>query len=408
MPILFQINCCNNVYSTGKIAAAIGDIAVKNGWKSYIAYPYDYKESLSEPIVIGNWADWCLNGLEQRFFDNTGFGIGSFFPTKSLIRKIEEIRPDVIHLHVLLGYYLNFKVLFEYLAKLNIPIVWTLHSCWELTGHCTHFDYEGCYRWKTECHDCPLKKEYPQSYFFDRSRKNYRQKKELFTALKNLHLVAVSKWLRDVVSESFLKDKPIDIIYNGVDLKSFYPSDETESLKEKYQLKGKFVALGVSSGWLPKKGLYDYYKLASSLPSDIVIVMIGMTDKQIKTLPNNIIGIRRTTDIAELRDYYSLADVVLNLSYEETFGLTTVEGLACGTPSIVYDRTASPELINDETGFVVHAGNIEGVVNCIKVVKEKGKNYYSRACRMRAEKYFDKDKNFFKYMSLYKNLLDKI
>lgn len=407
MPILLQINCCNNVYSTGKIVGDIGGLVVKKGWKSYIAYQRDYKESLSEPIVIGNMVDWCLNGLEQRIFDNTGFGIGSFFSTKKLIKKIEEIKPDIIHLHVLVGYYLHFKLLFRYLSKLDIPVVWTLHSCWEMTGHCTHFDYEGCYRWKTECHDCPLKKDYPQSFLFDRSRKNYRQKKELFTSLKNLHLVAVSKWLGGVVSESFFKEKPIHIIFNGIDLKSFRPLENVASLKQQYHLEGKFVALGVSSSWQPKKGQYDYYLLAEKLPSDYVIVMIGLSEKQIKELPKNIIGVKKTTSVEELRNYYCLSDVVLNLSYEETFGLTTVEGMACGTPSIVYDRTASPELVTHETGFVVKAGDIDGILRCINIIKEKGKSSYEAACRNRAVYYYDKDKNFQLYLDLYDNLLNK-
>lgn len=405
MPTVLQINVCNNVYSSGKIAGAIGDLAVKRGWDSYIAYQREYKESLSTPIVIGNWADWCLNGLGQRLFDNTGFGLGSYLSTKRLIKKIDEIKPDLIHLHVIVGYYLHFKLLFEYLATLDIPIVWTLHSCWELTGHCTHFDYEGCDRWKTECHDCPLKKEYPQSYFLDRSRKNYLQKKQLFTSPKDLHLVVVSQWLGKIVSESFLKDKPLDVIYNGIDLQAFSPSEDVGMLKKKYHMEGKFVALGVSSSWLPKKGLYDYYKLADILPPDTIIVMIGLSDRQIKSLPKNIIGIRKTTDIAELRDYYSLADVVLNLSYEETFGLTTVEGMACGTPSIVYDRTASPELVEEDTGFVVKAGDIISIFNRMNEIKRKGKVNYKGACRRRAEQCFDKDKNFQLYMDLYEKLV---
>lgn len=406
MPTLLQINVCNNVYSTGKIVGAIGDLVVQKGWDSYIAYQADYKKSLSTPIRIGCFADWCLNGLEQRVFDDTGFGLGSYFPTKSLVKKIKIIQPDIIHLHVIVGYYLQFRVLFEYLSKLDIPIVWTLHSCWEITGHCTHFDYEGCYKWKTGCYHCPLKKEYPQSYLFDRSRKNYIQKKSLFSSLMNVHFVAVSKWLESVVSESFLKTKPIHVIYNGVDLKAFYPSVHRESLKSMHGFNGRFVAIGVASTWLPKKGYNDYFQLAKRLPSDYIIVMIGLSETQIRTLPNNIVGIKRTTNIEELREYYDLADVVLNLSYEESFGLTTVEGMACGTPSIVYNRTASPELVSEGTGFIVEAGDINGVIECMKFIKDKGKNSYVRPCRERAELLFDKDKNFMQYLSLYDNLIN--
>ena len=406
MATIIQINVCNNIYSTGKIAGAIGDLIVKRGWKSYIAYQRAYKESLSEPIKIGCWIDTIVNAIEQRLFDNTGFGIGSYFSTKQLVRRLKEINPDIIHLHVIHGYYLQYNVLFKYLATLDIPIVWTLHSCWEVTGHCTHFDYEGCERWKTECYSCPLKREYPQSYLLDRSKKNYHRKKELFNSLKNLYVVTVSKWLNDVVSESFFKAKPRRVIYNGIDLQTFRPSKDFEILKIKKGLEGKFVAIGVASSWLPKKGLCDYFKLEKMIPNDFSLVLIGLSDKQIKCLPSGIIGIRKTKNIEELRDWYVLSDVVLNLSYEETFGLTTVEGMACGTPSIVYDRTASPELVSEDTGYVVKAGDVANVLDCMLKIKEKGKISFVKHCRNRAELYFDKDKNFQEYMRLYDRLLN--
>ena len=406
MSKILQINVCNNVYSSGKIVGAIGDLIVQRGWESYIAYQRDYKVSLSKSIKIGSWVDWCIHGLEQRIFDNTGLGLGSYFPTKRLIKKIEEIKPDLIHLHVLVGYYINLKVLFGYLSKLDIPIVWTLHSCWEITGHCTHFDYERCDRWKTGCYSCPLKKEYPQSFIFDRSKKNYLQKSELFNSLKDVHLVAVSEWLGHVVRESFLKEKPLEVIYNGVDISTFTPSSNIQDIKSRYNLNNKFVAIGVASSWMPKKGIKDYFEIAERMPSDWAVIMVGLTDKQIKLLPSHIIGIRKTTNANELRDLYAMADVVLNLSYEESFGLTTVEGFACGTPSIVYDRTASPELVSEETGFVVKAGDITEVLRCMRIIQKKGKISYSKSCRERAETLFDKNKNFLSYMELYDRLLN--
>lgn len=404
---ILQINVCNNVYSTGKIVSAIGDLVIEKGWDSYIAYARGYKESLSVPIKVGNWLDWCLNGIEQRIFDNTGFGVSSYLSTKKLVKQIENINPDIIHIHVIVGYYLHYKVLFDFLSNTNVPIIWTLHSCWEITGHCTHFSYEGCSKWKTECFNCPLKKEYPSSFIFDRSRKNYKLKKNLFNSLNKLHIVAVSKWLGDVVSDSFLKNKPLHIIYNGIDLNSFYPSDNIAELKNKYNLNGKFVAIGVASTWLPKKGIYDYYTLSKMMSEEIVIIMIGLSDKQIKNLPNNIIGVKKTESIDELREYYTLADVVLNLSYEETFGLTTVEGFACGTPSIVYNCTASPELVTPETGFVVEPGDLESVVKNMRTIQINGKGTYSLACRRRAEEKFNKDTNFKQYIDLYNEMLKK-
>lgn len=405
MPKLFQINVCNNCYSSGKIVSAIGELAIANGWNSYIAYSRDYSPNLNTSIKIGNKLDVCLNALEQRLFDNTGFGIGSYFSTKQLVKELKKIQPDIIHLHVIVGYYLNFRVLFNYLSTLDIPIVWTLHSCWEITGHCTHFDYEGCERWITGCYKCPLKREYPQSFFIDNSRHNYTNKKNYFTKAKKMHLVAVSKWLSGVVSKSFLGDKPIEVIYNGVDTNLFKPSQDTSYLRKTYNLEEQFVAVALASTWLPKKGIPDYYKLADILPHNYSLVMIGFPKDEIEKLPHNIIGVPRTTDINELRDFYSMADVVLNLSYEESFGLTTVEGFACGTPAIVYDKTASPELVTEDTGFVVKAGDIIGVLESMKLIQQKGKESYTKACRERAMTVFDKDKNFKMYIELYNKLL---
>lgn len=404
---LLQINVCNNIYSTGKIASSIGELAIDNGWDSYIAYGRSIKPSKNIPIKIGSKFDILLHAFEQRLLDNTGLGLGGVRATRNLIKEIERISPDIIHLHVLLGYYINFKILFEYLATIDTPVVWTLHSCWELTGHCTHFDYIGCERWKTECNNCPLKKEYPQSFFADRSSTNYRQKKQLFNSLKNLHLVAVSGWLGEQVSMSYLKSKPISIIYNGIDLNKFYPSNNANLLKKKYALDGCFVGVGVASAWTPKKGVDDYYELSKILPEGYRIIMIGLTKNQIADLPSKIIGIEKLTDISEMRNAYSMADVVLNLSYEESFGLTTVEGFACGTPSIVYDRTASPELVSENTGYVVKAGDVKGVCQKMMEINNKGKASYSKACINRAKEFFDKDKNYMKYIELYDNLLIK-
>lgn len=408
MATLLQINCCNNVYSTGKIVSAIGEMAILNGWNSYIAYPKDYAHSANTPLQFGNLLDWYFHGFEQRIFDNTCLGLGSYISTVRLVKKIKIINPDIIHLHVVVGYYLNLNVLLKFLSGFGKPIVWTLHSCWEFTGHCTHYDYQGCYRWKNGCYECPLKNEYPQSYIFDRSSKNYEKKRKLFHSLKDLHLVTVSQWLTDELKESFLKDIESRTIYNGVDVESFKPSSDArqEQLRRKYNILGKFVAIGVASTWLPKKGLQDYFKLAQIIQKDTQIVMIGLTKSQIYTLPPEIIGIEKTTNMQELVDWYTTANVVLNLSYEESFGLTTVEGFACGTPSIVYNKTASPELVTEETGFVVNAGDFNNLLKCIQVIRTNGKSFYSKACRKRAEDCFDKNKNFMQYINLYNELLN--
>jgi glycosyltransferase involved in cell wall biosynthesis len=400
---LLQINCVINSGSTGRIAEEIGQLAINNGCKSYIAYGRNERVSQSERIKIGN--DWDLkwHGLQTRLFDR--HGLASAKATKKLVEKIKEIQPDIIHLHNLHGYYLNIDILFHFLATVNIPVVWTLHDCWPMTGHCSHFSFAGCYKWKTQCEHCPQKKEYPASYLIDRSSKNYQLKKELFTSIPKMTLVPVSNWLADIVKDSFLKSYPIKIIYNGVDTTVFSPCAITET-RQKYKIpENTFIMLGVASIWSERKGLKDFIRLSELLTDNEMIVLVGLTNQQIKSLPSNILGIKRTENVYELAELYSMADVVCNFSVEETFGLTTVEGFACSTPGIVYNCTASPELITSETGFVVEQGDLIGIRDIINTIKSKGKAFYAEACRERAVKMFNKKEHYGEYLDLYQQLL---
>lgn len=404
---LLQINLCSNILSTGKIAEGIGQSAIEQGWESYIAYGMNRTNpSTSNTIKIGGRHYLYLPYLESLLFDNHSLGLTCRGATKKLIGEIEKINPDVIQLHTVHCYYLNLKVLFEYFATIDIPVLWTLHDCWTFTGHCAYFDYVNCRKWEIGCGNCPQKHGYPKSLFVDRSAKNWAEKKELFNSVQNLSIVTVSKWLQGLVEESFLKKHTLRTIYNGVDVSLFRPSDSS-SFREKYGLVYKFMMVGVASSWSKRKGLDDYIKLAGVIDGSMCIVLVGVDKKQQAKLPNNIICINKTYNVQELVDIYSAADVVLNLSYEETFGMTTVEGFACGTPGIVYNKTASPELVTAETGFVVQAGDIDELLDRIKIVKENGKSLYSKNCRERAENFFDSKKCFGEYIELYDSLLSK-
>ena len=405
MPKLLQINATVNSGSTGKIAEQIGQYAIKHGWESYIAYARKANKSSSHLIKIGNKSNIILHGIFNRIFDNQG--LSSRQSTKVLIRKIEKINPDIIHLHNIHGYYLNFPILFDYLASKNIPVCWTLHDCWTITGHCAYFSYINCNKWKTLCHNCPQKQNYPKSYIFDRSKKNYIEKKEYFTKLNNISIITVSEWLHKIISESFFYKYNIKTIKNGIDLNVFTPKNKTtkDKIIEKYNLKNKIILLGVANVWEKRKGLYDYIELASKLKEKYQIALVGVTNQQKKNLPDNIIGINRTENQKELAALYSLARIVLNLSYEETFGMTTVEGFACGTPSIVYNTTASPELISKDTGFIVEPRDFNKIIECIDFICSKGKDFYLTSCRNRAEKFYNKEEKIKEYFSLYTQIL---
>ena len=402
MKLLLQINSVVNSGSTGRIAEEIGQAAIKAGWKSYIAYGRNDRPSHSKLIKIGNEWDIKMHGFQTRLFDR--HGLGSKSATKELIGKIKEISPDIIQLHNIHGYYINIEILFKYLRKTNIPVVWTFHDCWPITGHCSYFTFVGCEKWKKKCYDCPQITSYPASWLVDRSEKNFHLKKELFTSLPNLTLVPVSKWLSGILEESFLQGYSIKLIHNGINTDVFKPST-SRHFRSKHGLEHKFLLLGVASVWSPRKGLKDFIELSKHLNSDYQIVLVGLSREQIEQLPNNILGIERTESVEELAIMYSEADIVLNLSYEETFGLTTVEGFACGTPGIVYNATASPELVDQSTGLVVEPGDINGLIDAIIQIKQKGKQSYSKACVNRAHRLYKKEDRFQEYIDLYESLL---
>ena len=405
MPTLLQINTSLNCNSTGKIAEQIGVLVTKQGWDCYIAHgPRFKKPSALKSYEIETKFGENLHFIKSLFFD--AHGLSSTNATKRFINWIDTIKPDIIHLHNIHGYYLNYPILFKYLAEKGIPIVWTFHDCWPITGHCGYFSLEGCKKWKTGCGKCPLRwKEYPKSLIIDKSAFNYQLKKNLFVALKNLHIVSVSQWLDSIVSKSFLGQKKHSFIYNGIDLNIFKPTPS--NLRTKYSIGERKILLGVASIWTTRKGLKDYIELSRRLSEDYQIVLIGPTSKQAKKIPNNIIVINRTNNQQELAQWYSEADILLNLSYEETFGLTTVEGFACGTPSIVYDRTASPELVTPETGVVIDAGDYESLIKSIAKISLMGKNLYKEICRQRALDFFNKDDRFQDYINLYNELLNE-
>ena len=399
---ILQINVTSNWGSTGHIVEDIGNLIQKSGDESYISFGRYAYPSKSQIIKIGTKKDIYIHVLQTRLFDK--HGLASKKATKELIKEIINIKPNIIHLHNIHGYFLNYTILFEFLSNLDIPIVWTLHDCWAYTGHCAYYTFAGCNRWKTGCHHCPQKNSYPSSYFLDRSKKNYSDKKEAFTSIKNMTIVPVSNWLSEEVKQSFLNKYPIKVISNGIDFNIFRPQIID---KKEFGLENKFVILGVASIWEKRKGLNDFIHLRTILPPNYIIVLIGLSQKQINKLPQGIIGIKRTSNVQELAKYYSIADVYINFSVEETFGMTTCESLACGTPVIVYNSTACPEIVSNETGYVVEVGDFDNVVRKIKEIEILGKNKFKNICHKRALRLFNKEDKYNEYLNLYKILLNK-
>lgn len=408
MPVLLQIDACLNTGSTGRITEDIARLAQKQGWECYIIHGSRYVNppSVMHSYSPGSVIDEYLHYAEHLFFDNDG--LASRNTTRKAIEFINQIKPDVIHMHDIHDHWLNYRILFEYLNTINIPIVWTQHDCWTITGDCGYFSQLACNQWATVCsNNCPLRESNIFRKIFNNTQSHFNLKKRLFSEAKNLVLVPVSNWLEGVLKKSFLKDKPIKTILNGVDVNLFKPVEDCFTL-QKYGLKDINYLVGVATAWSERKGFNDYLQLSSMISDRIKIVLVGLNEKlRIEATKYGIIGIPRTDNQEELVALYSGASIVMNLSYEETFGLTTVEGFACGTPSVVYNATASPELVTPETGVVCAPGDIDGVAKAIDIILLKGKGYYSNACRERAIEKFNKDDRYQEYINLYENLIKR-
>jgi glycosyltransferase involved in cell wall biosynthesis len=395
---ILQINSVCGIGSTGRIATDLHALLLSQGQQSTIAFGRDAARSCEQTIRIGSKLDNYLHVARTRILDSHGFG--SAAATKKLIARIKALNPDVIHLHNLHGYYLHIGLLFAYLKEANKPVIWTLHDCWAFTGHCSHFDFVGCERWRSQCHDCPLKPEYPKSLFLDRSQRNYQQKKALFTGVQKLTIVTPSKWLVTLVKESFLREYPVTVINNGIDLNVFQPAPG--NFRRSYNLEDQFILLGVASLWNERKGYRYFLDLAKQLRPDEKIVLVGVSGKQIKELPPGIIGIAKTNSTVELAEIYSAADLFINPTLEEVLGLVNLEALACGTPVVTFNSGGSPECLDENCGLVVERGDFPGLVAAIEAVRKVGKAAYSGHCQKRAAECFDKDARFGEYVELYK------
>lgn len=355
---ILMINSVCGIGSTGRICTDIADALKKNGDECLIAYgrgtvPLRYQDMAYQ---IGGRADTAINGVKARLLDNEGFNARR--NTRRLIRKIEEFQPQVVHLHNLHGYYIHLGVLMNYLKSCRCRVVWTLHDCWSFTGHCAHF--VDCGQWKTHCGNCPKRRSYPASLLLDRSYRNYESKRALFTQVP-MTIVTPSRWLADLAAQSFLQNHPCRVIHNGINLSVFH---RTESrFRGKYGLENKKIILGVSSVWTRSKGLDDFIRLSALTDDSVRIVLVGLTSKQRKALPGNIIGVERTDSVEELAQIYSAADIFFNPTYLDTYPTVNLEAQACGTPVVTYRTGGSVESVPPEN--VLEQGDYQGIMTML-------------------------------------------
>lgn len=403
-PTLVLVNTSINSGSTGRIAEEIGLAAQNSGFNIWAAYGRTNNHSLLNTIKIGSQLDFYRHTLKSRLFDRHGFS--SEKATKRFIEELRLIKPDIINLHNIHGYYLNLPILFNYLRETNIPVVWTFHDCWPMTGHCSYFDRYECEKWKSECRDCPNLGGYPTSLWIDNSPKNFKEKKELFTTIDNLTIVTPCQWMANIVRNSFLGDKRIEIIYNGVNLEVFKPAtkEEIENLRASLGIGNKKIFLGVASIWDNRKGLQDFIRMSSYLNEDELVVLVGLNEKQIASLPHNIKGIKRTENVSQLSSAYSAASAFLNPTYVDNFPTTNIEALACGTPVITYDTGGSPEAVDEITGVIVEKEEYRKMLFEARKLSEMDENTLKSFCRARAIDYFNSTQRFKDYADLFKKL----
>lgn len=397
-----QINSFFSDGGTARIVNGIYDELLANGNECHI---FASRGKIPHPNAssrIGNIPTILFNASISRIFDNEGFN--AHFTTLNLIKKIKDFNPDIIHIHNLHGYYLNINILFDFLKSYQRPVVWTLHDCWALTGHCAWFTSAGCYKWSCAqgCTDnCSQLKEYPSCWFYGRVSKNFNLKKHIFTGVKNLTITIPSQWLAECVNKSFLKNYNINVIPNGVNTFTFRPVEN--HIKKHLGIEDKTLLLGVATPWIKRKGFFDFIKIAAELDDSYVIMLIGITEKQKKMLPHNITAIPKISDARKLAEYYTAADLFLNLSDEETFGLVTVEALACGTPVLVKDSTACSEPVDNTCGIIIETTN--QTKDIIKIINEgMWRNFNAQTCRSHALK-FTATEQYSKYLKLYNSII---
>lgn len=356
-----MINSVCSIRSTGRICTDIANKLEQEGHECKIAYGREnvlseyekYAHRITSPLEVK------IDGVKSRLFDNAG--LNSKRATKKFIKWVEKYDPDLIHLHNLHGYYINIEVLFEYIKRKNKPVIWTMHDCWAFTGHCSHFARINCDKWLSGCHHCPKKKGYPSSVFLDNSKRNYHKKKAVFAGVENMTIVTPSKWLASLVEQSFFKGTKIQVINNGINTDIFKPTQG--NFREKYGLQNKKILLGVASAWSESKGLYDFVKLSEKLDDNYKIVLVGLTESQCAELPPQILAITRTTNINELAEIYSTADLFINPTYGDTYPTVNLEAQACGTPVVTYKTGGSVESVPSEN--VVDTGDMEGLMSIV-------------------------------------------
>lgn len=397
--------------STGRIMQEIGALAQSEGWSNWCAYGKgrDGLRPCTTPVIpVGGKVSTALHGVLTRAFDR--HGLGSTLATRQFVKQLREIDPDIIHIHNIHGYFLNYPVFFNYLRESRVKVIWTVHDCWLYTGHCYYYSFIGCNRWQNGCGNCPQRGQFPRSLVIDRSRQNFIDKRKYFTSVPKdrMVIVPVSEWMRGEMSHSFLKDYPFQVIHNGIDTATFRPYESDAEVREKLSIApDKKIILGLASIWSPEKGLNDFIRMADVVRQDEQIVLVGVDDRTAAKLPESIKHIRRTENIDMLAKLYSAATAFVNPTYQDNYPTVNLEAISCGTPVVTYRTGGSIESITPETGRIIPQGDVEGLLTAVREIASLGKDRFTSKCREYALANFRKEDRYQDYLRLYESLLQR-
>lgn len=395
--------------STGRIMQEIGAVAQSEGWRNWCAYGKGrdgIRPCTTDIIPVGNLLSIAIHGILTRVFDR--HGLGSTLATRAFVSALRKIDPDIIHIHNIHGYFLNYPILFDYLRNSRVKVIWTVHDCWLYTGHCYYYSAIGCDKWRSGCGHCPQRGAFPRSLVIDRSHRNFLDKRKYFTSLpKNrMTIVPVSDWMRGEMEHSFLKDYPFQVIHNGIDTDVFRPYSDDTQVREKLGIHpNKKIILGLASIWSPEKGLPDFIRMAEMLRKDEQIVLVGVDAKTAKQLPASIKHIRRTENINMLAKLYSAATAFVNPTYQDNYPTVNLESISCGTPVVTYHTGGSIESITPHTGRIVSQGDVKGLLTAVREIESIGKDGFATQCRAYALANFRKEDRYHDYLKLYESLL---
>ena len=399
---LLQVNCSDSG-STGGIMRGIAARAQQHGYECRMlcAPPKPGENRGDDVIRLGNPVECALQRKLNKF---TGrYGMGFPLASRQLLQELERFAPDIVQLHNLHHQFFDLSTLFGYLKKHRIPTVWTLHDCWAFTGHCAHYMMNGCERWRTGCGDCPDLQHYPAIYR-DTTAQLYAQKAALYANMENLFLVAPSDWTKAQIAASFLRDRPVTVIKNGIDLQAFVP--RRSDFRKRYGLEDAFLVLGVSAFWTQEKGLDVFAQLAKELPLPFRVVLVGEIDQKTKSLLPQVLFIPPTRDAVALAEIYSAADVFFNPTREEVLGLVNVEALACGTPVVTFPTGGSPECIDESCGICLATPTAQAAREAIQRMERGELLFKTEDCTQRGQ-HFDKRKCMAEYQYLYDSILQR-